>query len=95
MEQGERMHIDAHLTLPWYYQVKDAEVAIHGVEDLIAQHFDNKIEIFIHIDACQPYSCKLCAKQDCNVRRHPIEGQVEWNKDNVWYDAKHGKEANN
>jgi len=95
MEQGERMHIDAHLTLPWYYQVKDAEVAIHGVEDLIAQHFDNKIEIFIHIDACQPYSCKLCAKQDCNVRQHPFEGHVDWNKDNVWYDAKHGKEANN
>lgn len=91
-EQGECMHIDAHLTLPWYYQVKDAEVAIHGVEDLIDEHFDNKIEIFIHIDACQPYSCKLCAKQDCTVRQHSFEGQIEWNKDNVWLDAKHGKE---
>ncbi|MCB9046035.1 MAG: cation transporter [Chitinophagales bacterium] len=92
-EQGERMHVDAHLTLPWYYQVKDAELAIHGVEDLISSHFDNKIEIFIHIDACQPYSCKLCAKSDCEVRQHPFEGQVEWNTDNVWHDAKHGKEA--
>lgn len=92
IDYGDRMHIDAHLTLPWYYQVRDAEREIHAVEDLISSHFSNKIEMFIHIDACQEYSCKLCAKMDCNVRQHNFIAQVPWTLDNVWSDSKHGKE---
>lgn len=91
IDYNDRMHIDAHLTLPWYYEVKDAEREIHALEDMIAEHFSNKIEVFIHIDACQEYSCRLCAKQDCNVRQHPFVEQEVWNVDNVWADAKHGK----
>lgn len=91
IEQGNRMHVDAHLTLPWYYDVKQAEVEIHDVENLIDRNFDNGIEVFIHVDACQQYSCPLCAKSDCQVRQHPFSAQMEWNMDNVWTDAKHGK----
>lgn len=93
IEQGSRVHVDAHLTLPWYYTVKQAETEIHLLEDMIADHFNNKIEIFIHTDACQEYSCKLCAKSDCDVRQHPFEAQIEWTVDNVWLDSKHGKET--
>lgn len=92
IDYGDRMHVDAHLTLPWYYQVKHAEQEIHALENLIAAHFSNKIEIFIHIDACQEYSCKLCAKADCHVRQHGFIAQVAWTMDNVWHDSKHGKE---
>lgn len=92
IDYGDRMHIDAHLTLPWYYEVRDAEREIHAMEDLIAAHFSNKIEVFIHIDACQEYSCKLCAKTGCNVRQHGFLAQIPWTLDNVWMDSKHGKE---
>lgn len=91
IDYNDRMHIDAHLTLPWYYEVKDAEREIHALEDMIAAHFGNKIEVFIHIDACQEYSCRLCAKMDCKVRQHPFAEQEVWNVNNVWTDAKHGK----
>ena len=91
IDYNDRMHIDAHLTLPWYHEVKDAEREIHALEDMIAAHFGNKIEVFIHIDACQEYSCRLCAKRDCNVRQHPFVEQELWNVNNVWTDAKHGK----
>ncbi|MBZ0098440.1 MAG: cation diffusion facilitator family transporter [Taibaiella sp.] len=92
IEYGNRMHIDAHLTLPWYYKVSDAEVEIHAVEDLISKHYSNKVELFIHIDACQDYSCKLCAMQECAHRKRPYTSQTAWNMDNVWADSKHGKE---
>lgn len=92
IEQGNRMHVDAHLTLPWYYDVKQAEKEIHAVEELIDKNFDNSMEVFIHVDACQEYSCRLCAKQDCKVRQHEYNGQMQWTIDNVWTDAKHGKE---
>lgn len=92
IEQGNRMHVDAHLTLPWYYDVQHAEQEIHAMEDLIDEHFDNQIEIFVHVDACQEYSCRLCAKHDCKVRQHAFEDQLCWTIDNVWKDEKHGKE---
>lgn len=93
IQYGTVMHIDAHMTLPWYYQVKDAEREIHALEDLIKEKFGNKVELFIHIDACMPYQCKLCALLDCNVRQQEYRGQVQWNIDNVWQDSKHGKET--
>lgn len=93
IESGDRLHVDAHITLPWYYEVRQAEKEIHAVEDLINDHFENKVEVFIHIDACQPYSCRLCAKSDCTVRQHEFTGQEEWTTENVWYDSKHGKES--
>jgi len=93
IEFGNKIHIDAHLTLPWYYKVRDAEVEIHAIEDMISEHFSNKVEVFIHIDACQDYSCKLCALADCSERRQDFSAQTTWNMNNVWADSKHGKEA--
>jgi len=92
MQYGDVMHLDAHMTLPWYYTVKDADAEIHVLEEMIKQHFDNKVEVFVHIDACQPYQCKLCAVKDCPHRQSPFIAQHEWNRENVWYDSKHGKE---
>lgn len=92
MQYGDVMHLDAHMTLPWYYTVKDADAEIHVLEEMIKQHFDNKVEVFVHIDACQPYQCKLCAMADCPHRQSPFIAQHEWNRENVWYDSKHGKE---
>lgn len=93
VEHGNRMHVDAHLTLPWYYDVRQAEQEIHTIEEMIANHFDNKIEVFIHVDACQDYSCKLCAKSDCKVRQHTFQQQEKWTVENAWLDSKHGKET--
>ncbi|MBS1776733.1 MAG: cation transporter [Bacteroidetes bacterium] len=93
IQYGDVMHIDAHMTLPWYFQVAQAEIEIHALEDLIGKHFGNKIEIFIHVDACAPYSCKLCALLDCPVRQSPFVKQLLWNSENVWIDCKHGKDT--
>jgi len=91
IQYGDVMHIDAHLTLPWYYRVADGEKEIHELEDLIKGHFGNKVELFIHIDACMPYSCKLCALNGCPVRQDVFQKQIVWAMDNVWADEKHGK----
>ena len=90
IQYGSLMHLDAHMTLPWYYQVKDADREIHEVEKLIKSHFNNQVELFIHIDACLPYQCKLCSMPECPERQHAFEEQEIWTIDNLWVDAKHG-----
>ena len=91
IQYGDVMHVDAHMTLPWYYRVADGEKEIHLVEDLIREQYGTRIEIFIHIDACATYSCKLCALADCPVRQEAFKEQLVWNSENVWIDAKHGR----
>jgi cation diffusion facilitator family transporter len=93
VQYGDVLHVDAHMTLPWYYQVRDAEREIHDVEDRIRAHFGSKVEVFIHIDACMSYSCKLCALEECPVRQEVYRGQLQWTLENVWSDSKHGKEV--
>jgi len=91
IQYGDVLHVDTHMTLPWYYQVRDAEKEIHALEDLIRSQFGDKIELFIHIDACMPYSCRLCALEICPVREAAFTGQIPWNEHNVWANEKHGK----
>ena len=92
IQYGSMMHVDAHMTLPWYYQVVDADKEIHALEDLIRSHFKNQVELFIHIDGCMPYQCKICALAECPERKHACQGQLEWTIDNLWVNAKHGQE---
>ncbi len=88
---GAMMHVDAHMSLPWYYTVAQADEEIHKVEHLIAAHFTHKVEVFIHVDACRPYQCKLCALRDCVERKEEFQQQMTWNTENLWADKKHGK----
>lgn len=95
IQYGSLMHIDAHMTLPWYYNVAAADKELHEVEQLMKENFRNQVELFIHIDGCMSYQCKLCAMPECDVRQVPFECQLEWNIDNVWTDSKHGKAGSN
>ena len=91
IQYGNVMHVDAHMTLPWYYKVADAEREINELEELIKSSFGNQVELFIHIDGCMPYQCKICALAECPVRQHSFEQQIAWNLENVWLNEKHGK----
>lgn len=92
MQNGEVLHVDAHMTLPYYLQVKDADREIHALETLIKEHFGSQVELFVHVDGCLPYQCKLCSMPDCPVRQHPFEHRLTWTIENVMRNAKHGKQ---
>jgi cation diffusion facilitator family transporter len=93
IQYGHQLHIDAHLTIPWYMNIADGHEEMEKLDQLINDSIDRPIEFFIHTDPCIPASCQICTKASCEVRKHPLKQKVEWTLDNVLKDTKHRFES--
>ena len=89
IKYGSHLHIDCHLTVPWYLNVREAHVEIDSLVKFITIEFGDRIEFFVHTDGCLPFSCRLCNKFNCPVREHPFEHKVEWTLNNLLQNKKH------
>ncbi|WP_242918851.1 cation diffusion facilitator family transporter [Pontibacter liquoris] len=89
IKYGATLHIDCHLTVPWYLNVLQAHDEVEAVGKLVREKIDQDIELFIHTDPCIEASCSICFKEDCTVRRHPFKKRVEWVLEKVIADRKH------
>lgn len=89
IKYGPILHVDCHLTLPWYLTVKEAHAELDKIEFLIAEKFGDRIEIFIHTDYCMEFSCRLCQVKNCKVRQHPFEQEITWTVENVASNERH------
>jgi divalent metal cation (Fe/Co/Zn/Cd) transporter len=86
---GTKLHVDCHLTLPWFLNLHEAHREVDALADRIRAEFGASIELFVHTDGCMPFSCKICNRIDCSVRQQPFEQQLIWNLDNILLDQKH------
>ena len=89
IKYGGTLHIDCHLTVPWYLNVWEAHTEIDALSGLVKENFGHSIELFVHNDPCLDFSCHICSKHDCNVRRHPFTKKIEWTMENITKDIKH------
>lgn len=78
VKYGANMHIDFHLTVPYYFTVLEAQAEIYELQKVIRGHFPDSIEFNVHTDPCRDWSCELCTKKDCSVRKHPFIQKVPW-----------------
>jgi len=93
IKYGSVLHLDCHLTVPWYFNVDQAHAEVDALDRLIAREFDQSLEMFVHTDAClPPVSCTVCPLLDCPSRKAPFEGRLEWTLENVTNNKKHGVE---
>ena len=90
IQYGNKLHIDCHVTLPWYYTLEQAHNEIDEIAALINQKHSVQVEFFIHGDPCIPSSCKICMLSDCKVRKENFKEKIEWNLENVLRNKKHG-----
>jgi cation diffusion facilitator family transporter len=72
---GSKLHVDCHLTLPWYLSLERAHVEVKAVEALLDQALPVEVECFIHADPCQPTSCSLCPVHPCPQRQAAFAGE--------------------
>jgi len=86
---GVTLHVDCHLTVPWYLNIHEAHAEVDALEALIVREFGDAIELFVHTDGCLPFQCTICIKEDCTRREHPFTGRMEWTLDNLLTNQKH------
>jgi cation diffusion facilitator family transporter len=89
IKYGPLMHIDCHLTMPWYLNVHEAHNVMDTFTDLIKSKFGDSVEFFIHIDGCMPFSCAICTIAECEKRQHFFQKRLDWTMENVLSNHKH------
>jgi len=89
IKYGSTLHLDCHLTLPWYLNVHEAHKEIDVLAAWVRKEFGESLELFVHTDGCLEFSCKICSKQDCPVRKHDLEKRVVWTVKNISSNKKH------
>lgn len=90
IKYGAVLHIDCHVTLPWYYNLEKAHDEIAAIETLVNERNSREVELFIHMDPCVPASCRICSLPACPERRARQEQRIFWTLDTALVNQKHG-----
>ena len=89
IKYGSYLHIDGHLTMPWFFNIRKSHHEIDTLRKVIKKKISNRVEFFIHVDPCTRNSCPVCLKKDCLVRVFPFKHQISWNVENISEDCPH------
>lgn len=89
IKYGSTLHLDCHLTVPWYLNVHEAHREIERLNKLVADNFGESIEFSVHTDGCLDFSCEICQKKECSARRREFNRTIEWTVKNMSHDNKH------
>lgn len=89
IKYGNVLHLDCHLTVPWYLNIHQAHHEIDELAKLIRSNFGESLELFVHSDGCLYFQCHICNKKDCPVRQHDFKERIEWTLENALQNEKH------
>lgn len=92
-QYGPDLHIDCHLTLPNYFDLKEAHEQVSAMDSLANTHLDRKIEFFIHSDPCLPQCCHYCRMKNCPIRSEPQQKDYRWTLENATENKKHFEQS--
>ncbi len=90
IKYGNVLHVDCHLTVPWYLNLHQAHEEIDYLAKMIRAEFGETLELFVHSDGCLYHQCHICNKTNCPVRQHDFKGQIAWATHNIIENKKHG-----
>ncbi|WP_394347476.1 cation diffusion facilitator family transporter [Pedobacter cryotolerans] len=88
-QYGPDLHIDCHVTLPYYFDLNEVHQQISNIDQLINVSGSHETELFIHADPCLPACCNYCKMPNCKVRQEDFKREIGWNMENVTKNQKH------
>ena len=86
---GPVIHVDCHLTVPWFFNVHQAHKEIDAFSAIARNEFGESVELFVHADGCLDFSCKICSKSNCTERKHSFQKTISWEVHNISSNEKH------
>ena len=89
IKYGSTLHLDCHLTVPWYLNVHEAHQEIDKLSRLVNENLGENIELSVHTDGCLDFSCEICRKESCAVRKAEFRRSIEWTVENISNNHKH------
>jgi len=89
LKYGHHLHIDAHITLPWYDSLEDSHNEMKEVERIVKEKLGDTVEFFLHPDPCLPNSCTICNLVNCKERKKDFVHTINWNLENLIPNQKH------
>lgn len=89
IKYGNVLHVDCHLTIPWYLNIHEGHKEVDALAFLIRKEFGESLELFVHSDGCLPFSCRICKKENCTERKNNFVSQVTWTLENISQNKKH------
>lgn len=90
VKYGPDPHIDCHLTIPFYRDLKFANRQIEKLNEIVNETMGVDSEMFVHVDPCISEQCIICEVQECEFRKSTFQKKIVWNLDNILDDKHHG-----
>lgn len=87
-QYGSGLHIDAHITLPWYNTLKDSHEEMENIMKALAAETERHVEFNFHMDDCKPYSCAIC-ELECTFRQQAFKEKIAWTSETLSQARKH------
>jgi cation diffusion facilitator family transporter len=91
IKYGTVLHIDCHLTVPYYLNVLDAHDEVDALRHFLISEFGEAIEMFVHTDASYPVSCAVLFNKDGKAECPPFDQKKEWTLENIMKNERYGR----
>ena len=75
---GHVSHVDFHLTLPWYYNIKKAAIQISNLKAIIRENLpEEEVDISVQSEPCTNAMCYQC-QLECKERKEAFTTLPQW-----------------
>lgn len=81
-QSGDKLFIDFHLILPYYFNIKQTHEEENLVESELQKDFYSA-DLKIHFDYCKPELCKYCGYEECKYRSETKTEIFNWDIDKL------------
>ncbi len=90
IKYGSVLHIDCHLTVPFYLDILEAHDEVDALRNNIMAEFGDAVEMFVHTDGSYPVSCAVLFKNGKAEITSTINNE-EWTVEKIMKNERHGK----
>lgn len=83
IKSGNFHHIDAHMVVPEFWDVKKVHELSHEFEQNVVAQYKYSGEFAFHLDPCKQSYCNVCSVQTCTIRREDFIQERKFEVDRV------------